>query len=241
VNVAVAEASVPLTGAAATAAAFPAGAPRASVLSSPDEIKRRFALIVVGAAVFGAVLGAHRGGVQILYAAIKLPLVVLLTAVVCTPVLTSLNRALGRRAHLREDLGLILASLGRGCLVLVALAPVQLLAALARFDYHRAIMLTVACCSVAGLAGLAVLVRGLWQGSMRVLVTAALLGVFALAGTRMTWTLRPYLVRPCEREVPFLRAVDGSFTSSVGTAMSSAQGRYRSETCPDRTRGYGRD
>jgi hypothetical protein len=239
VNAAVAEVSGPLTGAAATAGALTESDPSAPVLSSPAEVKRRFALIVIGAAVFGAVLGAHRGGVQILYAAIKLPLVVLLTAVVCTPVLTSLNRALGRRAHLREDLGLILASLGRGCLVLAAMAPVQLLAALAGLDYHRAIMLTVACCSVAGSAGLAVLVRGLWQGSMRVLVTGALLGVFALAGTRMTWTLRPYLLRPCEREVPFLRAVDGSFTSSVGTAMSSAQGRYRSETCPDRARDSG--
>lgn len=203
--------------------------------ASPDLARQWFALILGGAGLFGAVLGAHRGGWQILSAGIKLPLVVLLTAVVCTPVLTRLNAALGRRAVLRDDLALVLSSLARGCLVLLALAPVQLVAALAGLDYHRSVLLCVTCCSVAGGVGLTVLVRGLWKEMhARRLVTMVLLSVFAMVGTRMTWTLRPYLVRPCARDVPIVRALDGSFLGSVGTALDSAQGNYSSETCSDR-------
>jgi hypothetical protein len=103
---------------------LPADAAPRSLDATVALAKRHFATILVGAAFFGATLGMHRGGIQILYAALKLPLVVLLTAVVCTPVLTSLNRALNRKAVLAEDLSLVLASLARGCLILAALAPV---------------------------------------------------------------------------------------------------------------------
>jgi hypothetical protein len=211
---------------------FPAAAAPPSLDATVALAKRHFATILVGAAFFGATLGMHRGGIQILYAALKLPLVVLLTAVVCTPVLTSLNRALNRRAVLAEDLSLVLASLARGCLILAALAPVHLLAALAKVDYHKAVLLAVGSCALAGVAGLAVLVRGLWQErSARRFVTLALLVVVAMAGTRMTWTLRPYLVRPCVQVVPFMRALDGSFMGSVSTSFDSARGQYRSNTC----------
>jgi hypothetical protein len=211
--------------------AVPSAEPR-SLDVTAALAKLRFATILAGAAFFGAALGLHRGGVQILYAAIKLPLVVLLTAVVCTPVLTSLNRALGRKAVLAEDLSLVLASLARGCLVLAALAPVQLLAALAKLDYHKSVLLAVSSCALAGGVGLAVLVRGLGQEkTARHFVTLALLAVFALAGTRMTWTLRPYLVRPCVQDVPFLRALDGSFLGSVSTSLDSARGDYGRTTC----------
>jgi hypothetical protein len=228
-------AACPVETPAADATQAATAQPVLSSAVSPELARQWFALILGGAGLFGAVLGAHRGGWQILSAGVKLPLVVLLTAVVCTPVLTRLNAALGRRAVLRDDLALVLSSLARGCLVLLALAPVQLVAALAGLDYHRSVLLAVTCCSVAGAVGLTVLVRGLWKEvRARRLVTMVLLSVFTLVGTRMSWTLRPYLVRPCARDVPIVRALDGSFVGSVETALDSAQGHYNSETCSDR-------
>src|SRR5688572_24850019 len=47
--------------------------------------------ILGGMAAFGVAVGFYRGGVQMLYAAIKLPLVVLLTAAVAMPALTALG------------------------------------------------------------------------------------------------------------------------------------------------------
>jgi hypothetical protein len=49
--------------------------------------------VIAGCAVFGAAMGANRGGLQLAFAAVKLPLVVLLTAGFCGPALTGLLRA----------------------------------------------------------------------------------------------------------------------------------------------------
>src|SRR5262245_20251893 len=86
---------------------------RAAVLRRADENDlgglARAVLLTIGAsgAVFGAAIGAYRGGVQILYAAMKLPLAILLTAAVCAPALTAVNAALDRPASLRRDLALV--------------------------------------------------------------------------------------------------------------------------------------
>jgi hypothetical protein len=198
----------------------------------PQTAKKLLAMILAGSAVFGAAIGSHHSGLQILYAAIKLPLVVLLTAAVCTPVLTALNFALARPASLSRDLLLVLGSLARASLVLAALAPVPLMAALIGLRYHNMILLVVVCCAVAGVLGLALFVRGMWNHSRGVLFTmAALLLVVSLTGAQMTWVLRPFVLRPCAREAVFLRSLEGSFAGSVETTMDSAQGRYRSTTC----------
>src|SRR5262245_36922336 len=47
------------------------------------------AVIAVGGAIFGAAVGAYRGGIQIAYAGIKLPLLLVLTAALAAPALTA--------------------------------------------------------------------------------------------------------------------------------------------------------
>ena len=53
--------------------------------SVSDLVKVSLAAIVFGAAVFGAVLATPRGGLQLLYSAVKLPLAILLTLVITVP------------------------------------------------------------------------------------------------------------------------------------------------------------
>lgn len=183
--------------------------------------------ILGGTAAFGAAVGFYRGGAQVIFAAIKLPLVVLLTAAVTTPALTALGAALGRAAGLRADLIRVLAALARGSLILAALAPLMLVATCVHLGYHAAVLLLVVCCAGAGAAGLPLLGRALWAEKQgRVLLTAAMLVVVGLAGTHTSWLFRPYLVRPRTTEVPFMRALDGSFVDSVGRSQRSARGIY---------------
>lgn len=210
----------------------------------------------LGAAVFGASIGAYRGGPQLVFAALKLPLVVLFTAGLTAPALTGLSHAVGRRTSLRRDIVLILASLALGCLVIAALAPVVWLAGELGTSYHRMVLLVVGCCVAGGLGGLSLFARGLFlrapepdgEGPGRARVArsarghapwgaAALAGVLALVtmglvGTQMSWSLRPYLVRPRTEQVPFLRAREGSFLDAVLRSSSSARGRYSRELAP---------
>jgi hypothetical protein len=188
--------------------------------------------IMAAAALFGGALGLYRGGLQVAYAAVKLPLVILLTTVICAPALTAFNRVLRRRQDTPDfgrDVVLILCGLARGSLTLAALAPLVLLGICWNWGYHLLIITAVACCAVAGLTGLRVLFAGL-KGTPGQLSHALLVGsmvlVVGLVATQTTWTFRPYLVRPQTQQVPFVRSLEGSFGQSVAQSTSSALGLY---------------
>ncbi len=207
------------------------------LLAGDDQVAtaRVFVLtITAGCAAFGASLGLYRGGAQVLYAALKLPLVVLLTAAICTPALVALRRVVTGRSAPRRDLILVLASLALGSLLLAALAPLLLLASSWEVAYHDLVLWAVACCSVAGLAGLLLLWRGLGDLSLgrRLVVGTVSLALVTLVGAQLTWTLRPWLVRPRSIEVPFVRQLEGSFADAVLTSVDSAQGVYHRSEAP---------
>jgi hypothetical protein len=183
--------------------------------------------IAGGCALFGAAMGAHRLGIQVLFAAVKLPLVVLATAVVASPALTALNSALDRPADLRKDLARVLASMALGSLVLAALAPIVLLAVTQGVQYQGIALLVVMCSLVAGAIGSSLLLRALFSSPKGVIpVAAVLLAVYAVVGSQMTWTLRPWLLRPRTEGVPFVRSLDGSLLDSVMKSLDSARGVY---------------
>lgn len=190
--------------------------------------------VALGAGVFGASMGTFRGGAQILYAGLKLPVVILLTMAVCAPALTALNRAVGRRGCLRRDLALVLSALARASLVLAAQAPVVLLAVRAQASYHSVVLIVVGCCLTAGAVGLVLFLRGLRAADATSLwtVVPALFLVFGLVGTQMSWTLRPYLLRPRTPEVVFVRSVEGTFFEAVAQSVQSARGVYFRERAP---------
>jgi hypothetical protein len=190
--------------------------------------------VAVGAAVFGAAMGAYRGGLQVMYAAIKLPAVMLLTTAVCAPALTAFNVAFRREASLRRDLSLVLSALALSCLVLAAQAPVVFLAVELGAEYHTVILLVVGCCALAGVVGISLFQRGLGHGGAagRWTVGVALLFVFAVVGTQMSWTLRPFLVRPRTPDAPFVRSLEGSFVEAVFTSSRSARGIYTRQSAP---------
>lgn len=202
-----------------------------------------FAIAGCGAA-FGASMGAYRGGLQILYAAVKLPAAVLLTAAICAPALTALEAALergspepstGADASMRRDLALVLFVLARASFVLAALAPLLLLAVSLNAGYHALILLASGCCAVAGLSALVQLGRGLARqgdGLRAVAVGVAFVTTFALIGMQMSWMLRPYLVRPRAPATTFVRGLDSNFFEAVATSVDSARGRYHREWAP---------
>ena len=190
--------------------------------------------VIAGCAVFGAAMGAYRGGLQLLFGATKLPLVVLLTAGFCAPALTGLIRAVNAETRFVKDLLLVLSALALGSMVLAALAPVVILAELAGFSYHKMIVLIVGCCLIGGGCGLALFVNGLRRRKTFGLgiVVPLSLAVFAMVGSQMAWTMRPFVLRPRTEEVPFIRSIEGGFFDSVQRSSDSARGIYHREEAP---------
>ncbi|WP_428265952.1 hypothetical protein [Haliangium sp.] len=249
----------PLDGRAAAAAASPSPAPaaeaplaivdellrdRAAVLARIDRAGRSAGLadlvrtmlvtIAIAGAIFGAAVGIYRGGLQVVYAAVKLPLLMLFTVVVTAPCLSAFNAALGRPWSLQRDLALVLTAMGFGSLLLVAQAPLLLLGALMNMGYHAFILAMFGCAAVAGLGSLFMLGRGIRGQSRRYAWTTALalVSVLAVVGAQMAWTFRPYVVRPRTTSVPFVRAVEGNLIEAVMTSSDSARGVYHRDYAP---------
>ncbi len=199
----------------------------ARIQSGGRVVATMLATIAVAMAVVGAALGSYRGGIQIAYAAIKLPMVLIGTAVLSAPALTAIGTALGRPSRLSVDFALVITALAFGALLLVSCTPLILVGRALAVPYHRFILAVVAIFAIAAIASLRMIVRA--SGP-----TAAVAGfavVFALVCGQLAWALRPYLVRP-RAEVEFLRPVEGSLVDSITQAFDSARGVYRRARAP---------
>ncbi|MDB4955732.1 MAG: hypothetical protein JWO36_3301 [Myxococcales bacterium] len=192
------------------------------------------ATIAVAMAIVGAALGSYRGGVQILYAATKLPIVLLGTAALSAPALSAIGAALGRRSKLASDLALVMTALAFGSLLIVACTPLLMLARSVDLEYHRMILMTVGIFAIAGIAALQMIWRGValeaapgWRTAVMGLCV-----VFSLVGGQLSWALRPYLVRPRAPEPMFIRDVEGSLFDSIDGAFQSARGNYSRDSAP---------
>ncbi len=192
------------------------------------------ATIAIAMAIVGAALGSYRGGIQIGFAAIKLPLVLLGTAALSAPALTAIGASLGRRARLSADLALVVTALAFGALMLAACTPLILLGRAIDLSYHRMILGTVGMFALAGIASLRMIIHALSveRGPGRGSAIVGLCIVFALVGGQLSWALRPYLVRPRAEEVVFVREVEGSLFDAISGAVRSARGIYLRDRAP---------
>jgi hypothetical protein len=186
------------------------------------------AAIAISMAIVGAALGSYRGGIQIAYAAIKLPLVLLGTAALSAPALSAIGAALGRRSRLSADLALVMSAVAFGALLLAATTPLIVLGRAIELDYHRMIAGAVCAFAIAGCATLRMIVQGVAaeHGPRWPSAVIGLCCVFTLVGAQLAWAMRPYLVRPRAQDVPFVRDVEGSLFDAISTTMRSARGIY---------------
>jgi hypothetical protein len=189
------------------------------------------AVVVVGAGLYGAVMGAWRDALQALYTGIKIPLVILLTTLGNTLLNGMLAPLLGLNLTFRQSLLMVLMTFAIAAVMLGALSPVAafvvwntppLTAAtrLASTEYGLLQLTLVAFIAYAGVTGnlcLLPLLR-LLSGSAAVArkVLLAWLAVNLLLGSQICWVLRPFIWDPA-RPVEFLgpEYLRGSFYETV--------------------------
>ncbi len=166
--------------------------------------------LLLAATAFGAAVGSMRGGKQIAFAAMKLPIGVLGTLALAAPAFYVLAAVFGRPWPLRPVLSLMLSAGARFALVLLALTPPLWLTIDFGAPYHLIKLVATVAYGLAGLAGLEVLVRGLGDGPGKKMTIALFVGVFLMIGGQNAWVLRPYLGTPGAKEVElFTREREG--------------------------------
>jgi hypothetical protein len=198
-----------------------------------DVARSALVAIVLGAAVFGAVVGSWRGGWQIAFAALKLPLVSIGTLAICAPAFYVLAQVFGRPWPLRAVVSIMLAAGARLSLVLLASTPVLWLLVDLGASYPLVKLLAALVYGLAGLAALTLLVRGLGRERGRAAIVSLFVCVFLLTGGQVAWVLRPYIgMRDRSEKVAlFTREREGGLVYQLfvaaGEVLDPTPGRSR--------------
>lgn len=213
----------------------------AKLLRSPAEVAEQcrsdrqlrelalgsIAVIIFGGALFGFAVGAHRGGLQMLFAAAKIPLVLLVTLAIAAPLLHAIKAALGEPWPFHRIVALSLAAAARASLVLVALAPVVwLVVTTPSISYHKAAAVSLGAYALGGAFALALLRTALGRRLIDFATLAGFVVAFFVVGAQTAWSFRPYLGRPSTDHLPFVRDREGSFVDAVYWTGRSAVGSY---------------
>lgn len=169
--------------------------------------------IVVFGMVYGAVMGSL-GGVwgeriwQVVYSAVKVPLLLLATSLIALPSFFVLNTLLGLRNDFVRALRALAATQAGLAIILASLAPFTVLWYVSWDDYRAALLLNGGMFAVASFGA-----QGLLRGYYRPLIARnrkhrwmlwTWLVIYVFVGIQMGWILRPFVGAP-GTEVQFFR------------------------------------
>jgi hypothetical protein len=188
-------------------------------------------VIVVGCGMYGATVGLWRSPLQAVYGALKIPLVLLLTAAGNAVLNGVLAQLLGSGLSFRQTSLAIVMSFAVAAIILASLSPLVLFLLVntppLASDGHGGDVMLVALVAAIAFAGVVANVRlfGLIEHASRGRAMAlqtlfAWLAGNLLLGSQIAWVLRPY-IGPADLPVEFLRAQPwrGNFFEALASAV----------------------
>ncbi len=180
---------------------------------------------IVFLAVYGAVLGSTHSVLQAISSAVKLPILFLATAALTSPTLYFFNILYGSNQGLRQNIALVFTAITVTSVILLAFAPISLFFLLTTSGYQFFKLLNVAFFGVAGAIGVGFLAEGMRIAGARRRVAVLWVLMYALVGSQMAWTLRPFIGAPSMRFEVF-RQLGGNFYSNVLTSIGEMLGLF---------------
>ncbi len=119
--------------------------------------------VLLFTAIYGATMGLYSGGLQILFSAFKIPLLLFLTLYICLPTFYVLDSLLGGTLALRQLLTILLAGFTIMATILLAFMPVSLFFLFTTMDYVFIVLLNVAVFGLAGIGALVYFLQGFFK------------------------------------------------------------------------------
>jgi hypothetical protein len=197
----------------------------------PAKIQSLFVSSIAFMAIYGAVMGSTQGLWQALSSGVKMPLLFLVTSLICLPTLYFFNTLFGSRLTLSQTLTLILTPMTVIAILLFSFAPITLFFMLTTFGYQFFKLLNVAFFTVSGVVGMAFFTYGMRAVSttsdqspgMRRYILLIWIVLFAFVGSQMAWTLRPFIGYP---DAPFelIRQFGGNFYGDILVSLGEFLG-----------------
>ncbi len=176
--------------------------------------------ILLLSACYGATMGLYSGGLQIVYSAVKVPILILLSLYLTVPSYYVLYSLLGGKRSLRQTVTLLLSGFTIMAIILIAFVPVNLFFIITTPRSSNAhsftAFLNIAIFTLGGFFALIYLTRGakvLYKEPSEEWKPAFLVGsvILALVGTQLAWVLRPFF----NYYEFFIRPLEGNFYTAV--------------------------
>ncbi|MFX1563142.1 MAG: zinc ribbon domain-containing protein [Promethearchaeota archaeon] len=116
--------------------------------------------IFLFAFIYGASMGLFSSGIQILYSAFKIPLLLFLTLYICVPTFYVLDSLVGGALSLRQMLTILLAGFTIMVTILLAFLPVTVFFLLTTSDYTFIVIINVIVFGLGGIGALVYFLQG---------------------------------------------------------------------------------
>jgi hypothetical protein len=188
---------------------------------------------VVCLALFGAIIGSEHSVWQALSSGVKLPLLFLITLVVCLPALYFFNMIFEASLSLSQNFAVLLSAVTMTSMVLLAFAPVVLFFMVSTSQYQFFKLLNVGIFAVAGWIGIRQLGQGMWMltatdrrgARTRGRILRLWILLYAFVGSQLAWTLRPFFGAP---GLPFelFRGLGGNFYTNIFASIGELLGFF---------------
>ena len=196
----------------------------------PRIIASMSILCAILSAIYGLTMGMDHSLLQSVAAAIKLPILFVLTAIICIPSLYTFNVLLGQRFKFLQTVTLMVMTLGTTSILLASLAPIAFFFSLTTPQYSFLLLLHVAIFGLCGVYGVQYLYRGCAYLAFRMeqplnnLLLRIWIVIYALVGMQLGWRLRPFVGSDGSPFQIFRPDQGGNFYIAVWNAISSLFG-----------------
>ncbi|MGF1516023.1 MAG: actin-binding WH2 domain-containing protein [Elainellaceae cyanobacterium] len=184
-------------------------------------------LSAILAGIYGLVMGMYNGPLQALSSGVKLPILFLLTAVICIPSLYTFNVLLGQSFKFLQTVTLMVMTIGTTTILLASLAPIAFFFTLTTQNYQFIMLLHVLIFGLCGIYGVRYLYRGCaylafrMEQPLNTLLLRIWIGIYAVVGMQLGWRLRPFIGHDGSPFQLFREQGDGNFYTAVWRAMQN--------------------
>jgi hypothetical protein len=192
----------------------------------PRIIGSMTVLCILLSSLYGLLMGMYNSIFQAISSAIKLPILFLLTALICVPSLYTFNVLLGQRFKFLQTVSLMVMTLGTTTILLASLAPIAFFFTLTTPDnYQFLLLMHVLIFGLCGIYGVRYLYRGSSYIAFRMeqplnnLLLRIWIVIYAVVGMQLGWRLRPFIGSPSSPFQILRDEVGGNFYIAVWNSI----------------------
>ena len=182
---------------------------------------------IIYLALYGIVLGSSNSWQQAGMSALKLPVLFLVTLLICLPTLYFFNLLYGSQLTFAQTATLMMAAVTITGALALAFASISMFFWMTVQDYEFFVVLNVGILGITAWWGLSFLRQGMRyvQGvqAQRGQILVAWIAIYAFVGTQMGWALRPFFGYP-GAPIEIVRKMQGTFYTGLFNIIRSLVG-----------------